>query len=296
MTLTFCKIFHTIVQQGSFLKASEMLHMTPSAISHAVSDTEAQTGFQFFKRTRNGIVMTEYGKEIYPAILQLLNSEESLEQSIDQLRGMERGIVKIGVFNSVCTNWMPDILNIFEDKYPGIEIKIFEGGYDDVIEWIKNGTVDFGLLSTSCTTDLPVEPLCKDQLICLVQENFETRTPGIITIDEIKNQQFVIQSAGSDADVQMLFKRNNLHLHSSCHVLDDTSIIAMVGCGKGISVMPELTAKGIEGGLKVLKFRPEEYRVIGLSAIDRKNLSPAAKQLYNCIKNYALSKETALNE
>ena len=40
MTLSFCKVFHTIVQQGSFVKTAEILNMTSSAVSHAVKDAE----------------------------------------------------------------------------------------------------------------------------------------------------------------------------------------------------------------------------------------------------------------
>jgi DNA-binding transcriptional LysR family regulator len=182
---------------------------------------------------------------------------------------------------------MPDIIERFSKKYSGIQLDIYEGGYLDVINWIKNRDVDFGLLSTSCTTDLPVEPIYRDPLVCIVQKNFITETPGYITIKEMANQRFVIQSAGSDADVQMLFQKYGLHFHSYCHVLDDTSIMAMVACGRGISIMPTMTAKGLEGDLKVLQLIPEESRMIGLSAINKETLSPAAEALYDFIAEYA---------
>ncbi len=287
MTLTFCRIFHTIVQQGNFIKTAEVLNMTPSAVSHAVKDAEKEVGFLLFNRTRNGITLTEGGKSLYPAVLQLLNGEEGLNQAINQLKGLEHGVVKVGIFNSVLTNWMPDIFREFDKKYPNIEITMFEGSYDEIISWIQTGLVDFGFLSTSCTTELPVEPLYADPLICIVPKKFETLTPGVITIDEMRNQQFVIQREGSDADVQALFKKNNLKFHSSFHILDDTSIMTLIGCGKGISIMPTLTAKGLEKNLKILRLSPEEYRVIGLSAINKKFLSPAARAFYRHIVEYA---------
>ncbi len=286
MNLTFFKMFHTIVQEGSFVKAAELLHMTPSAVSHAVSDAEAEIGFTLFNRNRNGVSMTEYAKTIYPLVIQMINGEESLQQTIDQLNGLERGVAKIGIFNSTCTNWMPEILERFKNEYPGIDVDIYEGGYDDVIKWIKDGTVDFGFLSSSCTTELYVEPLYKDPLICIVPPGFKTKTPGCITIDEMKDQSYVIQSAGSDSDVQVLIQKYGLKFKSNCHVLDDTSIMAMVACGRGISVMPTLTAKGLENGLQVLKIIPDEFRMIGLSALNKETLSPAAKALYDSICYY----------
>ncbi len=286
MTLWFCKVFHTIVQQGSFVKTAEVLNMTSSAVSHAVKDAENEVGFQLFSRTRSGITLTESGKALYPAVLQLLNGEEALTQSINKVKGLEQGVVKVGIFNSVLSNWMPQIFKIFDALYPKIEIQMYEGSYDDVISWIQLGIVDFGFLSTSCTTELSVEPLYKDPLICLVPKNFKTKTEGFITIDEMKDKQFVIQREGSDADVQFFFKKYNLKFHSSFHILDDTSIMTLIECGKGISIMASLTAKGLEGGLNKLHLLPEEYRVIGLSCLDKKRLSPAAKAFYKVIVDF----------
>jgi len=288
MTLSFCRIFHAVVQQGSFIKTAEILHMTPSAVSHAISDVETQIGFQLFNRTKSGTYMTKYGEMLYPSVRQILNGEEALQQSIDQLNGLEKGFVKIGIFNSACTNWMPDIIEGFHKLYQGIQLEIFEGSYEDVIYWIKTSIVDFGFLSTSCTTELLIEPIYRDPLICLVPNNFSTKIEGYITIDEMKNQQFVIQREGSDADVQMLFKKYKLKILSNCHVIDDTSTIAMVACGQGISVMPTLTAKGLEANLKVLHIKPDECRMIGLSALDKRMLSPAANQLYKYVKDYVI--------
>ena len=86
--------------------------------------------------------------------------------------------------------------------------------------------------------------------------------------------------------MQLLFRRSGLQYHTSCHVLDDTSIMAMIACRRGVSIMPKLTAKGLEGNLKVLYLKPEAHRVIGLAALDPSLLSPAAKRLRACINAF----------
>ena len=54
MTLLEYRIFHTVVEQGSFARAAQMLHLTPSAISHAVSSMEEACGFALFVRGKIG--------------------------------------------------------------------------------------------------------------------------------------------------------------------------------------------------------------------------------------------------
>ena len=108
---------------GSFHKAADILGITPSAISHAISNMESELGFPVLTRSKSGISLTNYGEHLLPYVNAVLNSEESLQQNIAEMNGLKTGRVKIGVFSSVCTNWLPEILSSFQSKYEGIESK-----------------------------------------------------------------------------------------------------------------------------------------------------------------------------
>ena len=87
MTLFSYEIFDAVARQGSFNKAAQQLHLTPSAISHAIAVMEAELGFTLFNRGKNGVTMTSYGASLYPSIRAVLNSDEALQQSIARLNG-----------------------------------------------------------------------------------------------------------------------------------------------------------------------------------------------------------------
>ena len=72
MTLLACQIFSTIAHEGSFARTAEQLHLTPSAISHAVSTMETECGFPLFTRTKSGVTMTAAAENLLPAIQRLL--------------------------------------------------------------------------------------------------------------------------------------------------------------------------------------------------------------------------------
>ena len=113
MTLFSYEIFDAVARQGSFNKAAQQLHLTPSAISHAIAVMEEELGFALFNRGKNGVSMTSYGASLYPSIRDVLNSDEALKQSIARLNGLEKGKVKLGVFNSVCASLLPGLLKSF---------------------------------------------------------------------------------------------------------------------------------------------------------------------------------------
>ncbi len=257
MTLLSYQVFKTVAEIGSFHKAADILGLTPSAISHAISSMENKLGFSLFIRSKSGITLTNYGEHLLPYVNAVLNSDESLKQAIAEFNGLKQGTVKIGVFSSVCTNWLPDILDSFKELYPEIKIEVFQGTYDDVSYWIKNGVVDLGFLSVSSAKDIPIEPLYCDPLYCILPKGtIRDSKKTHMTIEEMRNHQFVTQRECTDADIQNFLKENSLTIQSHYHVVDDLSTIALVARGFGICLMPELVMRDIPYEWTVIRPAP----------------------------------------
>ena len=281
MTLLSYQVFQTVVEQGSFQKAAEVLNLTPSAVSHAIASMEQELGFLLFTRNRAGVALTNYGEHLLPYVNAVLNSDESLKQAIAGLNGLQRGAVKVGCFSSVCTNWMTGIIRSFAKKYPDIHIEIYQGTYADVSYWVKSGIVDIGFLSVSSAGDLPIEPLYKDPLLCVVPKGFAKREPrAVMSIEEMRDQVFVSQMETTDADIAIFLKQNGLNVRSNYHVVDDLSTIAMVAAGFGICIMPELVMNDIPYSVDTYPIFPQAFRIIGISVLNPHFMAPAVKMLY----------------
>lgn len=289
MTLLGCQIFSTIAQVGSFARTAEQLHLTPSAISHAVAGMEAECGFPLFTRTKSGVTMTAAAEQLLPAIQRLLASNESLDQSIAQINGMHKGVLRLAVFNSACVTWAPRLVTAYEADYPGIDVQIYQGSYGDIAAWIKNGTAELGFLSNSSAQELDFEPIYDDPLVCIAPKGYRTQRPGRVSAEELRNKPFVSQQADVDADIQSYFKKNDLRVNSRCYVIDDQSMIAMVACGQGVAIMPELMLRGQEksADYDILRLEPAAHRGIGLACLDRNSLSPAARQFLTRAHEFA---------
>ena len=288
MTLLTYQVFKTVAEQGSFRKAADILGLTPSAISHAVSAMEGELGFTVLNRSKNGVTLTNYGEHLLPYVNAVLNSDESLQQAVSEFNGLKRGKVKLGCFSSVCTNWLPDIMRSFQKKYPDIEIEVFQGTYDDVVYWLKNGVVDLGFLSTSSAKDIPIEPLWRDPLLCIVPKGMQKQKESdFMDIEEMQNHQFVTQRESTDADIQNFLKENSLNVQSNYHVVDDLSTIAMVANGFGICLMPQMVMRDIPYEVDCYPVQPYVERVIGLATLHPEFMAPAVRSMYNHIlENY----------
>lgn len=287
MTLLEYRIFHTVTQQGSFARAAQVLHLTPSAISHAVSSMEESCGFSLFVRGKGGVSLTRNGEALYPVIRQVLSADEALCQTVDELKGVQRGTVKIGAFNSVCMTWLPQIVKTYKKKYPGVEIEINQGTYADVINWIKTGVVDIGFLSTKSTRELTVYPLYRDRLMCVVPKGFRTRTHGIITPEEMRSETFVVQDDATDADTQAFLAKYRFNVRASCRVVDDLSTIAMVESGFGICILPSLILERAHGSVDAYPIEPMEFREFGIVLQNTQMMAPAVRQMASHIAAFA---------
>lgn len=284
MTLLSYQVFKTVADHGSFRKAADILGLTPSAISHTIASLENELGFSVLNRSKAGVTLTNYGEHLLPYVNAVLNSDESLQQAIAEFNGLKQGKVKVGCFSSVCTNWLPDIMHSFQMEFPKITIEVFQGTYDDVVYWLKNGIVDLGFLSVSSSGDIPIEPLYKDSLLCVVPKGMKRITDNeYMEIGEMRTYQFVTQRESTDADIQNFLKENSLDVQSNYHVVDDLSTIAMVAHGFGICLMPEMVMADIPYEVDCYPVKPEAYRIIGIAAMHPEFMAPAVRTMYNHI-------------
>ncbi|MBR5510417.1 MAG: LysR family transcriptional regulator [Lachnospiraceae bacterium] len=283
MTLLSYQVFMAVVEQESFQKAAQILQLTPSAISHAVASMEAELGSALFVRSRQGVYLTNYGKELFPYIKNVLNSDEYLQQAIAQFQGVQKGVVRIGIFNSACVEWMPSLLKDFEKEYPNVRLHIYQGTYDDIYHWLKDGVVDLGFLSSCSVGDLAYEPIYQDRIVCVVPKGFQPENPGYVTVDELKKQRFVTQREGCDADVNHFMKKYGLSAGGRSYIVDDMSAIALVMGGYGVCLVPELVIRNISFPIDVYPLDVEEKRTIVLASVRSDILAPAVQRMYDYI-------------
>ena len=283
MTLLSYQVFMAVVEQESFQKAAQALKLTPSAISHAVSAMEEELGSMLFVRSRHGVYLTNYGKELFPYIKNVLNSDEYLQQAVAQFNGMQKGLGRLGTFNSACVEWLPSLLKDFERKYPKVRLDIYQGTYDDVYHWLRDGIVDLGFLSSTSVGELAYVPVYEDRLVCVTPKGFQTKHPGYVTIEELREQRFVIQREGCDADVNHFLEKYHLSGSGGSRILDDMSAIALVMGGYGVCLVPELVIRNIPFPVDVYPLDVEEKRTIVLASLRSDVFAPAVRRMYDYI-------------
>ncbi len=260
------EVFLKIYETGSFSKAAESLSYTQSAISQMMAGLERELGVKLFARMKKGVILTDGGNRLLPYIREMVNQKRKLCQAAFDINNKFEGKLRIGTFSSVTALWMPQVIRFFKEKYPKVEIQILDGNYNEIRDWILHGQIDCGFLSNIVAENLDFSPLCKDPLYAVIPEKHPLSAKDTITLDELLQYPFIIETPGCDNDIQHLLDCCTDKPKISYSFRDDTLIMAFVKSGLGITVSQELVIKAFPSdGVVVRPLIPECHRTIGLA-------------------------------
>lgn len=286
LSLAKFEIFSTVVELGSLTKTGEILGLSQSAVSHAITSLETEWGFSILNRGRSGIHLTSNGERLLRYIREILKWNEEMVQEIANINGLEIGTVRIGTISSVSIHWLPEIMKMFNEDHPSIEVKLLEGDYDAIENWISTGLVDFGFVSLPTSQPFEAIPLKKDRMLCILSNEHPLAKQKEIRFEMIKEEPLIKSKKGSDNDLKRILKENNVTPNIKFELSDDQAIISMVENGLGFSILPEMVLHRVPKNIRTLPLEGENYRTIGIAAPNFKNLAPATKKFIEYLKEW----------
>lgn len=270
--------FVKTVEYGSFTKAAEILNYTQSGISRMIADLEKEWGVMLLERNKNGVKLTSDGMKLLPYAQNLCADFDKLKMQVDELKGLQSGLIRIGTFSSVATHWLPNIIKAFQKDYPNIDYELLLGDYTEIEEWIHTGRVDCGFLRLPTHSEFETIFLEQDQLMAIIPSNHPLKDCDKFPVTALCNEPFMLLEKGAKAEISEIFERNNLTPNVKFTTWDDYAVMSMVESGLGIAILPELILKRVPYEIIAKTLDVPAYRNIGLALRDKKNTSLAVKR------------------
>lgn len=235
-----CRAFLAAAETGSFSRAAEMLRYTPSGVNQLVTALEKEIGFSLFSRSTKGVALTANGQLLLPVIREILHQEDKLFELSAQMNGLLIGTVTIAAYSSIATHWLPAVIRDFQENYPHVEIKLMEGIWQEVSQWLEERTADIGFLSYQ--ENMPFEwiPLAEDPMLALLPRNHPLAGADCYPLKRCEQDSFIMPALGCDDDVEALFARNHVDPNIRYTTIENFSAMSMVEQGLGVSVMNKL--------------------------------------------------------
>lgn len=278
MNLLKYLVFIKTVEYGSFTKASEQLHYSQSGISRMIGDLEKEWQLTLLERSRSGISLTSDGLRLLPYAKSLCAEYQKLQMQVDDLHGVQSGLIRIGTFSSVATHWLPRIIKEFQKDYPGIDYELLLGDYIEIEKWILEGRVDCGFLRLPTNPRLETIFLEKDPLMAVIPQNHPLADCDVFPLEALTEDAFLLLEKGENDEISEFFRSYDIKPKIHFTTWEDYSIMAMVESGLGISILPELILKRIPYQILIKPLAVPAYRSIALALKNTQNASLAVKR------------------
>ncbi len=272
--LTFVKA----VEYGSFTKAAEILNYTQSGVSRMIADLEKEWGITLLERSKYGVKPTSDGMKLLPYAQSLCADFGRLKMQVDELNGLQSGLIRIGTFSSVATHWLPNIIKEFQKDFPNIDYELLLGDYTEIEEWIHIGRVDCGFLRLPTHAEFETIFLEEDKLMAIIPENHPLKDCNKFPITALCNEPFMLLEKGAKSEISEIFERNNLTPNVKFTTWDDYAVMSMVESGLGIAILPKLILKRLPYKIIAKELDVPAYRNIGLALRDKGSVSLAVKR------------------
>ncbi|QOR65209.1 LysR family transcriptional regulator [Cytobacillus suaedae] len=285
MTLLQFEVFIKVVELKSFTKASEQLGYTQSAVSQMVKSLEEELNVNLLERSRSGLKLTIIGERMLKHMREIIKIEKTMQQEAYLFNGINAGSIKIGVTPSVSTKLLPMIVGSFRKKFPHIDLIIFESTASDINQLITNEEIDLGFTILGNQQKKGHIPIYTDQLMVLLPPEHTLIGEESITIEQIIESCFIMPKGDCDNLISQLFARSHLKPKIRYEIQDTSTIIAMVGEGIALTILPELAIPKETLGVKLIPLEPIEKRNIGFIIKDLQSIPPGVAEFINHARN-----------
>ncbi|TVY07164.1 LysR family transcriptional regulator [Paenibacillus cremeus] len=263
----------------NFTKAGKELYMTQPAVSRAVGKLEAELGVKLIARDRcYGVHFTDIGERILGVFKEILTCFERIDQEIAREKGLDTGIVRIGVFPLASSYFIPKIISRITEKYPKIEFTLHEGTIAEIKEMLESREVDVGLIVPSGHHDeLITFPLYREEIYTIFKENHPLAAKSVIQAGDLMDQPLIISKADCKPPVMDWFEQAGKKPQIKYVLNNYMTTLNMVQEGLGIGIMSELSTMNLPSNVIVRKLEPKWHREIHLAVSSLKDSSIAVQ-------------------
>ncbi|MVN21307.1 hydrogen peroxide-inducible genes activator [Mucilaginibacter arboris] len=304
MTLVQLEYIIAVDTYRSFVVAAQKCFVTQPTLSMQVQKLEETLGVKLFDRSKQPVVPTDIGIEIINQARTVLIENQKIKELVSDRQKELFGELKIGIIPTVAPYLLPKIINGFVEKYPLVKLIVWEKTTEEIIQQLKTGMLDCGLLSTPLHENNLVEiPVFYENFVAYVSKNSSLFKKKSILPNDINLEEVWILNEGHCMRDQVLnICQRKSSTKSFQHFEYNTGSVEtlkrMVDQNNGATILPELaleemTVKQLD---KVRYFKsPEPAREVSLviqkSFLKRKMIDALKNEIIDFIPKRMRSKK-----
>ena len=293
MTITQLEYVVAVDTYRSFVMAAEKCFVTQPTLSMQVQKLEEDLGVKLFDRTKQPVTPTEIGIEIIDQARVMLAESEKIREIITDRQKELSGELKVGIIPTVSPYILPKIISGFVQKYPAVKLIVWEQTTEEIIQQLKLGTLDCGILSTPLRESSLIEiPVFYENFVAYVSKHSKLSKKKSISPEDIDMEEIWVLNEGHCMREQVLNicqrrRATKGFLHFEYNTGSVETLKRMVDQNNGATILPELALAELNDKQldKVRYFKsPEPAREV--SIVIQKNF--LKRRMIEALKNEIL--------
>ncbi len=245
MELRQLEYFVAVVEEASFTRAAERVHVAQSGVSAQVRRLERELGQELLDRGGRTVTPTEAGTAVLPFARDALAAVAGARAAIEELSGLLRGHVRVGMVTAGPAVLLTGILAGFHREHPGVEITLTEGDSASLLDGVRDGTLDLACASLGPTPPAGVETqvLIDAAIVAAVAPDHALAQRDALTLDELADHPLICLPRGTG--IRSIVEAAGLQARIAFEA-GDTGVLALLAArGLGVAILPEPAAEGL---------------------------------------------------
>jgi DNA-binding transcriptional LysR family regulator len=240
------RAFAVLARTGSFTQTAHELHLTQSAISHAMKALESDVGCRLLDRVGKTVVLTQAGEQLLVHAERVLQEMSTARAELGHLGKWGSSRLRIGASTTACQYVLPSVLREFKESFPQCAISIEPGDTPEMIEALRAHRIDLAVnLEPRREQQLEFRPLFEDELEFIVSPLHAWAKGGKVNREEIYREHYILYGKTSYTFqmIEQYFRQDEIVLHSLLDLGSIEAIKELVKLGLGISILAAWQAR-----------------------------------------------------
>jgi DNA-binding transcriptional LysR family regulator len=266
--------FYHVAKLGSFTKAAEATFRTQSALSQQIKNLEDELECQLLERIgRRGLRLTSAGERFFNFSETILEKCDSLTEELNELKGIQKGRLRIAAPFTTLYHLFPLALKKYIKQFPNVELSILDRSQQGVLDLVKNGDIDFGLvLESNAPADLISLRWKKVGTVVMTPEGHSLTQAKRVTLKQIAKYPLILPPKNLKYTYRKRLEERFQKLGIDYHVIMESSNVELtsryVEMGLGISFgtiikeLPELNQRNLAFLPMEHLFKPDYIAVV----------------------------------
>ncbi|QJQ95673.1 MULTISPECIES: LysR family transcriptional regulator [Halomonadaceae] len=293
-TIRQLKAFVAIIEYGSFVEASERLHLSQPALSIAIRKLEESVGGVLLNRSPRGVQLTSEGRFFLPMARRLIGDWEEALGDLGELFNKQRGKVTLAALPTLAAGFLPAVLADYRYRYPNIAISVHDVLASQVDELVSDRRADIGFsVRPSRTEATTFEPLVDDLFVAVCPHDHPLLAAETVRWEDLLTYPIIAVSRLSSTRqaIEEVLQNLNKEMNLMCEVSQIGTAGRMVAAGLGVAALPSLSFRQISS--EGIDWRPlsdpHVPRTLGIITPARTPLSAAATAMLEVVREHASS-------